>query len=95
MFAPAQFLSAFKECAGATIEQLRKKSSRSSSHPDPEADGFTDQLQCRAEPEGPEHRKCSTRSASDNVYYQDLKKDLSVCNTFFWSSLAERLRHWG
>ena len=25
------------------------------SHPDPEANGFTDQLQRRAEPEGPEH----------------------------------------
>ena len=50
-----KFLSAFKECAAATVEQLRKKSSRGSSHPDPEADGFTDQLQHRAEPEGPEH----------------------------------------
>jgi hypothetical protein len=40
-----KFLSAFKECAAAIVEQLRKKSSRGSTHPDPEADGFTDQLQ--------------------------------------------------
>ena len=55
MFAPAQILISFRECAAATVEQPRTKNSLGSITSDPEADGFADQLQHWPEPEGPDH----------------------------------------